>query len=328
MATQDFLFLTQPFYGIVTKHHKNINKTQKRKAKMRVLLQMMSCLFFYTIVIHGAYADKQTPNTPTVQLSKRGHIAYKGPITTTGYELLKKFYLKSKEKVDSPALIIASLGGDFEAGMAMGRFIHDKKMVIKVMEICSGSCANYIFPAATTKYLGTDAVVTFIQNSIETKVGKVAFDEVLNAKIPPQAKRISDVIYTDTLNKISHINSQNNVTNDFSTCISKIKIKNKPKSHTDIQTLYTKYLKNQVSCVHKIEKEFYNEIGVDFRLPALGLKKLKLAKEDNNKILFYYYDFASLKSLGVSNVRITKGWSASKNRHSQRMIKVTQEDWL
>lgn len=50
-------------------------------------------------------------------------------------------------------------GGITTVGMALGRFIYDNDMDVKITNFCFSSCANYIFPAGKTKYIGKNAVI-------------------------------------------------------------------------------------------------------------------------------------------------------------------------
>ncbi|WP_156455879.1 MULTISPECIES: hypothetical protein [Stenotrophomonas] len=57
-------------------------------------------------------------------------------------------------------LAIRSGGGDVEAGMALGRMIHDRRMDVRVVgDICMSSCANYVFPAGRHKVVESGALV-------------------------------------------------------------------------------------------------------------------------------------------------------------------------
>lgn len=56
-------------------------------------------------------------------------------------------------------LHINSDGGDVGIGRAIGRFVFDNKLDVKVTATCFSSCANYVFPAGKTKYIGKYATV-------------------------------------------------------------------------------------------------------------------------------------------------------------------------
>lgn len=58
-------------------------------------------------------------------------------------------------------LSIKSKGGRVEDGMALGQWIHERGLGIKVYEYCLSSCANYVFPAARKKLLSSFAVIGY-----------------------------------------------------------------------------------------------------------------------------------------------------------------------
>lgn len=52
-------------------------------------------------------------------------------------------------------------GGDPQATMQLGYFIHRRELDLVVEEYCLGACANYLFTAAKTKYLGPESIVAW-----------------------------------------------------------------------------------------------------------------------------------------------------------------------
>ena len=76
-------------------------------------------------------------------------ISFVGPITFKASEKLIQVmdvYLPS-------ALRITSVGGDIEAGMRIGAYIHEKRIDVVVSGACLSSCANYIFPAGRKRII-------------------------------------------------------------------------------------------------------------------------------------------------------------------------------
>jgi hypothetical protein len=61
-------------------------------------------------------------------------------------------------------LIITSAGGEVEAGIALGLWIHDGGIDVEVPEYCLSSCANYVFPAGSRKIIHPGAVVAWHGN--------------------------------------------------------------------------------------------------------------------------------------------------------------------
>ena len=56
-------------------------------------------------------------------------------------------------------LSIRSRGGPTSHGLALGQWVRDHKLDVKVMEYCLSSCANYVFPAGIHKLVSNFAVI-------------------------------------------------------------------------------------------------------------------------------------------------------------------------
>jgi hypothetical protein len=56
---------------------------------------------------------------------------------------------------------IRSRGGDTDAGIELGRWVHREGVAVKVLEFCFSSCANYVFTAARNKIVSNFAVVGY-----------------------------------------------------------------------------------------------------------------------------------------------------------------------
>ncbi|WP_147692564.1 hypothetical protein [Vogesella mureinivorans] len=92
-------------------------------------------------------------NKPTVTLSPNGSdIVYNGELDASAIAQVQTLYAQATVK--PTRLVINSHGGSSRLGMALGDFIHDKQLDIRVDGVCMSSCANYVFPAARHKYLG------------------------------------------------------------------------------------------------------------------------------------------------------------------------------
>lgn len=63
-------------------------------------------------------------------------------------------------------LIITSAGGEVEAGLALGTWVHAQGLDVEVRNYCLSSCANYVFTAAHHKYIAPGAVVAWHGNYI------------------------------------------------------------------------------------------------------------------------------------------------------------------
>ncbi|MEL5252840.1 hypothetical protein PTQ97_22975 [Serratia ureilytica] len=86
-------------------------------------------------------------NEPKVFYSDE-KIFYSGDVSESG---LKKVQDLSNNYTTT--LVINSRGGDIVPGMKLGELVFDKKWNVQVQDYCFSSCANYIFPAGSTKYL-------------------------------------------------------------------------------------------------------------------------------------------------------------------------------
>ncbi len=89
----------------------------------------------------------------SVTLSTDGRdIVYNGTLQASAIEQVQTLYAAAKHK--PTRLVINSNGGNSRLGMALGDFVHEKQLDIRVDGACMSSCANYVFPAARHKYLG------------------------------------------------------------------------------------------------------------------------------------------------------------------------------
>ena len=61
-------------------------------------------------------------------------------------------------------LEVDSRGGNTEAAIALGYWIHQQKINLEVNRLCLGSCANYWFPAARKKLIQPGAIVAWQGN--------------------------------------------------------------------------------------------------------------------------------------------------------------------
>lgn len=56
-------------------------------------------------------------------------------------------------------LRVNSDGGDPQAAMLLGRYLHQQQWDVAIDTVCAGSCALYVFPAARRKSIPADAVL-------------------------------------------------------------------------------------------------------------------------------------------------------------------------
>ena len=103
------------------------------------------------------------PADPDPQLSANGssgRARFYGPIS---WERVHRFQDLIKGK-RIRVLEVDSRGGQSDAAMALGYWLHDEKINLEVNRLCLGSCANYLFPAAVRKLIAPGAIVAWQGN--------------------------------------------------------------------------------------------------------------------------------------------------------------------
>jgi hypothetical protein len=85
---------------------------------------------------------------------------YSGPISN---DENRRFF---SAVADRPVkrLVISSGGGEVEAGIALGTWVFERQLDVEVGEYCLSSCANYVFTAASRKFIAPGAVVAWHGN--------------------------------------------------------------------------------------------------------------------------------------------------------------------
>jgi hypothetical protein len=71
----------------------------------------------------------------------------------------KLFALYDGEKEKPVTLAIRSEGVPTTEGLALGQWVRDHKLEVRVLEYCMSSCANYVFPAGARKVVSNFAVI-------------------------------------------------------------------------------------------------------------------------------------------------------------------------
>lgn len=86
-------------------------------------------------------------------------LVYRGEITfednATAFELYRRSVIKPTR------IEITSLGGGINAGLQLGEWIVANQLAVRVPRYCVSACANYIFVAGKTKYLGATAYLVW-----------------------------------------------------------------------------------------------------------------------------------------------------------------------
>lgn len=90
-------------------------------------------------------------------VKKTGHVLiFEGSITKDAFESVRNHLDRH-----TAVLLIDSIGGDGEAGLAIAKEIRKRNLLVVVNKYCLSSCANYIFVGARRKSLSPGAILGF-----------------------------------------------------------------------------------------------------------------------------------------------------------------------
>lgn len=92
---------------------------------------------------------------------------YKGQITAQDNNHLMQLYQQAKSK--PKRLVIQSGGGNIDLGMDLAEFVLQQQLDVEVPDFCFSSCANYVFVAGKTKWLGENAVLGWHGNAASAR---------------------------------------------------------------------------------------------------------------------------------------------------------------
>lgn len=143
-------------------------------------------IVFIALLLGGCAAsiDKPTVESkPDFVGIRDGQLVYRSGISEEANQALFEAYEKATEK--PIRLLVSSRGGEIGLGLELGTWIKDKNLDVEVMDVCASSCANYVFPAARTKYLRKDSVLLWHGSAWQEVWGmddevKEAFHEYLD----------------------------------------------------------------------------------------------------------------------------------------------------
>lgn len=93
----------------------------------------------------------------TQVFADHGELNYVGLLDEQANAKLFALYDSLKDKPTT--LAIRSPGGPTTLGLALGQWVRDRKLDVKVLEYCMSSCANYVFPAGAHKVVSNFAVI-------------------------------------------------------------------------------------------------------------------------------------------------------------------------
>jgi hypothetical protein len=106
-------------------------------------------------------ATTQSDPVPSLELDvSSGHARFVGPIDWDSVHHFQALVKGNKVRV----LEVDSRGGNTEAAIALGYWIHQQNLTLEVSRLCLGSCANYWFTAARKKLIQPGAIVAWQGN--------------------------------------------------------------------------------------------------------------------------------------------------------------------
>lgn len=247
-----------------------------------------------------------------------GIIFYRGEISLTAFEVLKKVYFQAKTPIHT--IHIESLGGDGLAGILIGDFIKNQNLNVKVTSFCASSCANYIFTSGKQKQLGKDALIIF-HGSLQQANLEEKFTQWFEAQLAGyQHKDVNS-------NKEAAIDS-------LSASIKTLQIKYFPeyKAACDITMNIkagintAKGIALQCAQFHKnLENMFYNVRNIDEKLALYGQTGSYQKVYESYRYIGFYYEIEELKKMGLLSINLIDGsWSPYKNPHYSYVYPVSR----
>jgi hypothetical protein len=114
--------------------------------------------FCFVCILALTHGTVQAGDAVQVYFSE-GELNYVGYLDEEANQRLFALYDGLKDK--PLTLAIRSRGGEVVPGMALGEWVHARKLNVKVMEFCLSSCANYVFTAASRKIVSSNAMIGF-----------------------------------------------------------------------------------------------------------------------------------------------------------------------
>lgn len=121
---------------------------------MKASIMLCSCLLLAPTLA----ASAQDVETTQAYVSN-GQLEYVGDLDEAANRKLFALYETLSPK--PTVLSIRSPGGEVNAGMTLGTWVHDHGIDVRVMEFCLSSCANYVFPAGIKKIVSNFAVIGY-----------------------------------------------------------------------------------------------------------------------------------------------------------------------
>ncbi|MCW7754222.1 hypothetical protein OOT00_09505 [Desulfobotulus sp. H1] len=142
-------------------------KTGFLPSNFRLSAYLLATLWFAFMACTGPASSVSSldPSAETALIRLQGKTAtFAGALTE---ENLKAF-LRAVDGKNISKLIIASAGGEVNAGMTMGEWVFVNQVDVAVERMCMSSCANYIFTAGVQKTIHKDSIVGWHGNVHQT----------------------------------------------------------------------------------------------------------------------------------------------------------------
>ncbi|MDF0532912.1 hypothetical protein PY479_01310 [Shewanella sp. A32] len=121
----------------------------------------MSKIFFFLtlLLLGGCSCSAYQPPMANVYMPDQHTLVFSGETRTESVKQALALVQNAKSPVTT--LIITSTGSNPAGGMMLGEWVYQQQVAVEVREICAGSCANYIFTAASSVKVDQDAVIGF-----------------------------------------------------------------------------------------------------------------------------------------------------------------------
>lgn len=201
---------------------------------------------------------------------------YQGDVNPRGLTSLKTLY--NDAKTNPTTLHINSGGGVTIFGLAIGEWVAEKKLDIKVTNMCFSSCANYIFPAGNKKYIGQFALVGWHGDEQSSDYYRQHYQNI----------SLRDYMRTSIIRGL--------------------KFTGEKLTPEQIEQRITENLAKKKETYKKFT-EFYTSRGLSPKIPGAGHTIDKWAKQlkSGGKIMGWTYTPAVMEQMGIKNVILADG---------------------
>ena len=220
------------------------------------------------IVLVGVFIGTKYLKPDYVVKVDKQNIYYVGKINFAG--VIDTVNLFSKTEIKPLNLVISSMGGEIQAGIEFGKFVHAQKLNVIVKEYCHSSCANYVFAAGNKRYV--DSVTDLWFHTGDRDIYHYLNDYLRNGK---------KVFQQDCGEESKNTKGVSILVKDDS-CASSELIDRAQYLFTAVDT----------------EIQFYRRINVDPLLPYYG--KILLDELCVGNDCVYYYSEKAFKNMGIS----------------------------